>query len=423
MSLEQKLERSEELLETNEQNKRKVEQSKRRAQAAESRTNAAQARQQHCQDMLQRAIAARNAAQQRASQEEGGSVPASYDQAVSDAETALRVCTAELHEAKRELIEASEQLKISIGEWEQSSQELSIVTGTLQKISEHYGLEMRKTQELMSMPFGEQAIPLMEHLGIGRNRVDDLRRRIAASLGIAMPETSDSDGYSVRARVLTRSGTNTLYRSRGGGGGGGGGGDDYGYIPPQTTGSGNTGPAAAGASAGYTSPYVKTNYRQPVTYTHPQTKERITKISNRTVYENRNLDPNMVIPAGTRRSNGTRLLRPTTNLELMRQGKAPFIPHTMEDGTVVLAQVELHHLTGKETQHSSRFFRDGQDLDGSMMEISHLTHDKYDRQLHLGTPSFRRGRRKEKTADGAKYDSFRRSYWKNRAKKFEETHS
>jgi hypothetical protein len=252
--------------------------------------------------------------------------------------------------------------------------------------------------------------------------VDDLRRRIAASLGIAMPETSDSDGYSVRARVLTRSGTNTLYRSRGGGGGGGGG-DDYGYIPPQTTGSGNTGPAAAGASAGYSSPYVKTNYRQPVTYTHPQTKERITKISNRTVYENRNLDPNMVIPAGTRRSNGTRLLRPTTNLELMRQGKAPFIPHTMEDGTVVLAQVELHHLTGKETQHSSRFFRDGQDLDGSMMEISHLTHDKYDRQLHLGTPSFRRGRRKEKTADGAKYNSFRRSYWKNRAKKFEETHS
>ena len=258
-------------------------------------------------------------------------------------------------------------------------------------------MNLSRTSQLMNLPYSQLASPLLQQLGIGKGRVDDLRQRIAASLGIAMAATGGGYGGGF-------SGGSRSVRPRAAGGGGG-----------TVSGGGTAG------SGGYVSQYVKTNYNQPVTYTHPQTKERITKMSNRTVYQNRNLDPNMVVPAGTRRANGTKVKKTTTNLELMRAGKAPFIPHRLADGSIVLAQVELHHMSGEETQHGSQYFR-GEDIDGSMVEISHLTHDKYDRQLHLGMPSFRRGYRKQKTEDAAKYESFRKSYWRNRAAAYDAAH-
>jgi len=74
---------------------------------------------------------------------------------------------------------------------------------------------MGKTRALMNTAEGRLANPLYEQLGVGRRKVDDLRRRIAASLGISFSEegaagelggTADR-GLSDSARVLlTRAG-------------------------------------------------------------------------------------------------------------------------------------------------------------------------------------------------------------------------
>ena len=91
MGLEQKLERSEELLEVNEQNKEQVEQARRRHQQAESQVHSGTVRVQNCQNQLQQAIAARNAAIQNASRDENAAPPdtSSYDAAISRAREAL----------------------------------------------------------------------------------------------------------------------------------------------------------------------------------------------------------------------------------------------------------------------------------------------------------------------------------------------
>ena len=387
---------------------------------AGNQVNAAQAQVRYAQSQLQQAIADRNAAQQRASQEEDGYVPASYDSAVAEAEAELRAANREYQEASRELMEADRELTNAEGSLEESSRALRGVAAELQQVSDKYGIEMGKTRALMSLPHAELASPLLQQLGIGQGRVDDLRQRIAASLGIAMGGTSSGYGGGYGGRG---GGRQRAVGGYGGASGYSGGGSNTPHIHTPTvsaapTNSGGTAAVASGGAANAGGKYVKTTYSHPVTYTHPQTGERVTRVSNRTVYENRELDPNMIIPAGTRRSNGTVITRDTTNLELMRAGNAPFIAHRYANGTTELAQVELHHLSGEETQHGSQFFR-GEDVDGSMVEISSLTHDKYSRQLHLGTPSFRRGRRKEKTEDGVKYTRFRESYWKHRAAKYD----
>lgn len=387
MKLEQRMEQSEELLETNEENKRQVERSQQRVRQTQSQVNANAAQVQYCQAQLQQAIAARNAAHQRAAEDEnGGSVSASYDAAVDSAREALSQANQELQEARREHIRANQELQEAQTAHAESSEQLRTATQELREISSQYAIEMGKTAQLMRMPQGHLASHLFGSMEAGQARVNDLRRRIAASLGIPM----DSEGTVVRGSYA-----------------GGGRISRGGRI---------SGGSAATGSSGYQSPYVKTNYSAPVTYTDPQTRQRVTKLSNRTVYENRNLDPEMVIPAGTRRNNGTKIHKPTTNLELMRDGDAPFVRYTYADGSTGLVQLELHHLTGEETLHGSRHFQ-GVDKDGSIAEIFDVTHDRYNRQLHLGTPSFRRGVRKEKTADGAKYEKFRGTYWKNRAEK------
>ena len=83
-----------------------------------------------------------------------------------------------------------------------------------------------------------------------------------------------------------------------------------------------------------------------------------------------------------------------SNGELMEKGKSPYI---IKDG--VESKVELHHLIQKEP--------------GGMVEISELTHDKYDLMLHglvESGSSFRNRPELEKM-----YNNFRSNYWKMRA--------
>lgn len=168
---------------------------------------------------------------------------------------------------------------------------------------------------------------------------------------------------------------------------------------------------------GYKSPYSKTTYSGTITYTDPQTKQRVERISTRDVYENNDINPTAVIPAGTKYANGHCVKEDTTNLELMEQGKAPFVLVTNADGSKELVPVELHHLSGEETHHGSVYFT-GVEKDGSVVEIASTVHDTYSGQLHIGGSSFRRDPDGEKTEDAVKYEKFRVEYWKNRAKKF-----
>lgn len=387
MSLEQKLEQSEQLLETNERNKLEEQNARRAAQQAQNQVRVSTARVQQAQNQLQQAVAARNAAASQSSGEEGKSVSLdAYDADISRAREALSAANRELQAAHREQIRAEGNLEHAQEVHRASAEKLSGVVDDLQAVAQKYNLEMGKTQALMNAPEGRLASPLFASLGAGRERVNDLRRRIAASLGIALP--SDA-GISAEG-----------YRSGGRGARG-------------AAGSG------AGDPGAYQSPYVKTTFCGPITYTDPKTGQRVTKMSTRTVYQNRNLDPGMVVPAGTRRSNGSVLKEDTTNLELMRSGRSPFIAVTRSDGSTDYQVVELHHLSGEETQYSSPYFR-GESLDGSMVEIQDDVHDKYDRELHgLTASSFRKDADGNKTADDAKYKKFREDYWKHRAAMYE----
>lgn len=196
MSLEQKLEQSEQLLETNEENKREVERSQRKVRQAQTQVSACNARVRSCQAQLQQAIAARNAAQQRAADDQdGGSVSPAYDTAVESARNALSEAETDLLHAEHEHIRASEDLSRAETAQRESAEQLRGVTGELREVSRKYGLEMSKTQALMSMPEGHLASRLFGNLGAGRDKVNDLRRRIAASLGIPM-ESDDSPSAS-----------------------------------------------------------------------------------------------------------------------------------------------------------------------------------------------------------------------------------
>lgn len=461
MGLEQKMERSEELLETNERNKQQVEHAKRAVQQAQSQVLISQARVNSYQAQLNQAIAARNAVRQQASNDDEGTYSlASYDAAVSDAQSALSEANMELQSAQRERIRADEALGIAETAHRESSGQLSAVSQELHDISRKYGLELSKTQALMNTAEGRLASPLFERLGIGRDRVDDLRRRIAASLGIAfaVDRVSGTGGFhgvaSRRAGLAPGGATGTGGQITGsavstgmGVGGtatpGGTGGKLGGVFSPGGTGfqgsngiggtaasvmkiapdEAGTAAAATGSSVGYQSPYVKTTYEAPVRYTDPQTGMRMTKVSKRTVYQNQNMDPHQVIPAGTRFGTSSALKRDMTNLEIMREGHAPYVCRQNSDGSVSYVQLELHHLTGEETLSSSTYFQ-GESLDGTLVETPVDIHDKYSKQLHNinENTSFRTEKQKigdervrVKTADNNKYNNFRSDYWQNRA--------
>lgn len=207
MSLEQKLERSEELLEVNEQNKQQVEQSRRRLSRAQNQVRAGAARVQNCQNQLQQAVAARNAAIQNASRDEDSPPPdtSSYDAAISRAQAELSAANRELEAARREQLRAESELEQANDKLDRSSKELRKEVDQLDAVAQKYGVELSKTRQLLNTPEGRLAAPLMQSLGAGRERVNDLRRRIAASLGITLAADgigSGGEGFSGERGIL-----------------------------------------------------------------------------------------------------------------------------------------------------------------------------------------------------------------------------
>lgn len=97
-------------------------------------------------------------------------------------------------------------------------------------------------------------------------------------------------------------------------------------------------------STEYTSPYIKTKYTRTIRFRNNTTGETEEKQINRTVYKNVNIDPDLVIPAGTVMGNET-TTQNMTNLERMQAGKSPAILTSDEKGNPVYDKVELHHLT------------------------------------------------------------------------------
>lgn len=172
--------------------------------------------------------------------------------------------------------------------------------------------------------------------------------------------------------------------------------------------------------------YVKTQFGGTVSISKTGTGEAQRVDVSRTVWKNNKIDPNLKIPAGTRRSNGTVISVETTNLVLMQKGQAPFIENKDDEGRIFLDQIELHHLTGNETMRFGNGSGGTAD-NGTLVEIPASVHDKWNRVLHEGQPSFRKGVRIKRKVDGSirriapksfdskKFEAFRRIYWKKRA--------
>lgn len=197
---------------------------------------------------------------------------------------------------------------------------------------------------------------------------------------------------------------------------------------------------ATESEKGYTSPYEKTEYSGTVRIRNKETGEMEDREINRIVYRNSELDPDMVIPAGTKLGKEI-TIKEETNLDRMLAGKAPLLPKRDSDGNVVYTEdekggqsmeydkLELHHLLSQEKQRGSQYFN-GEKREGTMVEIRSSVHDKYDKQLHAineSNKSFRKEviqttdkngntvREKIKTDDAVQYEKFRVQYWKDRA--------
>lgn len=182
----------------------------------------------------------------------------------------------------------------------------------------------------------------------------------------------------------------------------------------------------------YTSPYIKTEYSGIIHLKNPSTGKFEEIPIKRTVYRNTQINPDLVIPAGTVIGNET-TTQEMTNLDRMKQGKSLLILRRNEKGNITYDRVELHHLTSEERTQQTIFFN-GEKTDGTLVEIQSSTHDKYNKQLHAineSHNSFRKEknsyidengqtvRKKEKSYDAYQYDAVRNSYWKDRAAEYE----
>ena len=179
----------------------------------------------------------------------------------------------------------------------------------------------------------------------------------------------------------------------------------------------------------YKSPYVKSEYTGTFRMKNKETGKMEDVETTRTVYQNTEWDPNLVIPAGTQIGNENVSTEDTTNLERMREGKSPVIEMRDEDGNVTYDKIELHHLTGEEIYKGSEFFT-GESRDGTLVEIRASKHDEYSSTIHnlnYKDVSFRTEiventdeegnvvRTREKTGENKHYDLTRKNYWKDRA--------
>lgn len=179
----------------------------------------------------------------------------------------------------------------------------------------------------------------------------------------------------------------------------------------------------------YHSPYLKTVYTGTIRIRNPETGKMEEVTTTRTVYQNTEIDPNMVIPKGTKLGNEV-IQEDTTNLERMAEGKSPAVTIEKEDGSIGYERIELHHLTGRELQPETAYFT-GELQDGTLVEIRTSVHDA--QQLHnLGEKnnSFRKVkvetvdengtavRTMERSYGAAHYDKVRSQYWQDRAAAF-----
>ena len=178
----------------------------------------------------------------------------------------------------------------------------------------------------------------------------------------------------------------------------------------------------------YDSPYIKGEYEGTIRIRNQSTGEMEDRQIKRTVYRNASIDPDQVIPAGTKMGSEV-TTRDMTNLERMQEGKSPVVCSKDAEGNTTYDKIELHHLTSTERNRGSEFFN-GEKRDGTLVEIQGSVHDQYKKQLHaVNEPnnSFRKetqivtdengdtSRQKVKTYDATQYEKFRSQYWKDRA--------
>ena len=95
----------------------------------------------------------------------------------------------------------------------------------------------------------------------------------------------------------------------------------------------------------------------------------------RTVIKNRDINPNLVIPAGV--IIGKKMIATEqTNLQRMQNGHPPVIKTVDENGNVSYEMVCLHHLLLSEGNESSQYFQ-GYISAGTLMELPDSLHKKY----------------------------------------------
>lgn len=159
-----------------------------------------------------------------------------------------------------------------------------------------------------------------------------------------------------------------------------------------------------------------------ITAKDPVTGEKKTVNSTRVVHQKAGISLDLEVPKGTTYANGHKVRQATTNRELMKNGQAPFVYVTAENGDKILSQIELHHATQVETQKGSAYFNE-EERDGAIIEIPSYIHKTHNRILHIGVEgSFRvDDTTGGKSFESAKFDNFRKKYWKERLKQLEAT--
>lgn len=183
--------------------------------------------------------------------------------------------------------------------------------------------------------------------------------------------------------------------------------------------TGASGGASAGGTGGSAAPtpkYQATEYSTVITAFDPRTGKMKTVKSTRRVWQRDGIDPDMKIPAGTVYGNGRVVAKDTTNRELMKRGRAPFVLIQTSDGQWILSQIELHHITSQETYSGAEHFT-GKEQDGTLMEVPSYIHKTHHGTLHINQRegSFRKDDATGgKSFDAHKYNRLRRKYWKDR---------
>lgn len=176
--------------------------------------------------------------------------------------------------------------------------------------------------------------------------------------------------------------------------------------------------------------YTKTDYNGVVTVRNSKTGKMEKSETNRTVYRNSRMNPDLVIPVGTKIGKEI-TKKEMTNLERMREGKSPLIQNTDKQGKISYDRIDLHHLLSQERHKNNS-------KDGSLVELTSSIHKKYHKQLHAirGNETSWRVKKVKKitkdgkvrrgymrSADAARFDKIKKQYWRDYASEIDKTRS